>query len=445
MPTATKPDRRRITELRTQLQAKAKEIADISDAFKIEDNGGVVVSTEQRDAYVKAISEAEEIKGLLDAEERVSYIEDYLAAPEGTPAAGADAAAAAHHGMARKTLAQLWMESDAYSDMKDSDWRRFGQVFSAKDANIHAFPQPERKDTFSGMAGTVPINPMGTPQDLGFVQRQLRPGRVRDLFPAESTTANMLYGVRETGFINRAAAVQQRTAANGGPATGADTDVYGLKPRSDLTLGVVTYPISTIAHLMYVHRETLADEPRMQALIDRDMVDGIKMQEDWQILYGDGLNGNLTGIVNTPGVQTYTGQASDPRTAQIRRAITRVTLAYFQPTGCVLHPLDWEDFELEQTTDGHYRLVMNVAIGAQQTLWRLNVVDTPAINEGQAMIGAFGLGSKIWDREQVNIQVSTENRDLFERNAVTVRCEERIALEVPRPEAHCLVTLTNPA
>jgi HK97 family phage major capsid protein len=295
------------------------------------------------------------------------------------------------------------------------------------------------------MAGTISIPSLGTPQNLGLTPRTLRPGRVRDLFPSESTTANLLYGIRETGFTNRAAVVPERTAADGSAATGGPTDVYGLKPRSDLTIVPVTYPLATIAHIMYVHRQTLADEPRMRGLIDRDLIDGVKMVEDAQILYGDGVGDNLTGLVNTPGIQTYTGSSADPRTAQIRRAITRVTLAYFQPTGVVVHPLDWEDLELERDTTGAYRLAVNVAVGAQKTLWRLNVVDTPAINEGQALLGAFGMGAKLYDREQVRIDLSTENRDMFERNAVTLRAEERLGLVVDRPESFCLLTITTPA
>jgi HK97 family phage major capsid protein len=296
---------------------------------------------------------------------------------------------------------------------------------------------------FSALGGTIAIPALGRAQDLGLTERTLRPGRVRDLFPSERTSAPILYGIRETGYTNRAKVVPERTSAAGGAATGGPTDVFGLKPKSELTIVPVTYPIATIAHIMYVHRQTLDDEPRMRGIIDRDMVDGVKMAEDEQLLYGDGIGDNLTGLLNTDGIQSYTGQASDRKSAQIRRAATRAILAYFQPTGVVMHPFDWEDVELETDANGAYTVAVSVAVGGEKRVWRLNVVDSPAMAEGTSVVGAFGTGAKVFDREQVRIDVSSENRDMFERNALTLRCEERLGLVVDRPESFVELTLTD--
>jgi hypothetical protein len=445
-------DKNRIKELTGALQAKAAEIDTIGDSFKDETgHGHFVITTEQKDAYRKAIGEAEDIKGLIELEERRGGVTGFLgAAPAGAggaPVAAADAAAgqaAQLHGQREvKTLGQLWMESEHYQDLKahDFDPGRFQGAFQAG-RGIRALDQA--KDIYSSMAGTISVPALGTPQNVGITPRQLRPGRVRDLFPAETTTANLLYGLRETGFTNMAAVVHERTSSAGGPATGGPTDVYGLKPASSLNIVPVTYPVATIAHIMYVHRNTLSDEPRMQGLMNIDGVDGVKLAEDYEILYGSGVGDNMTGILNTPGIQVYTGSAADPRTAQIRRAITRVKLAYFEATGLVTHPLDWENLELERDAYGAYRLAVSVAMGAQKTVWRLDVVDTVAIQEGNFLLGAFGLGAKLYDREAVSVSISTENRDMFERNAVTMRFEERLALEVSRPESFTLGTLTTP-
>ncbi|MEW9530778.1 phage major capsid protein [Microbispora sp. NPDC049125] len=437
----------RLKELNTALQAKAAELEQISAAFKIEGNN-VEVSTEQRDAYVKAVNAAEKIKQDIMTEEKAYGVFEFLGKPEqGVPAAAADAANTARPTiMGAKALSEMFLESEAFQEMKASGFRNFGQV-ATFERGIGTFQQAlQLKDIYSAMAGNITLPALGSQTDLGLTPRMIRPGRVRDLFPSETTTSNLLYGIREVGFTNRAAVVPERRAADGVSApTGGPTDVYGLKPRSDLQIVPVTYPIATIAHIMYVHRNTLADEPRMRGLIDRDMIDGVKLVEDAQILYGDGIGDNLTGLFNTPGVQTYTGDSADPRTAQIRRAITRVMLAYYVPSGVVMHPLDWEDLELERDDTGAYRLAVNVAVGGEKRLWRLPVVDTPVIQEGKFVMGAFGTGAKIYDREQVNIQVSTENRDMFERNAVTVRCEERLGLVVDRPESFLIGTLTTPA
>lgn len=438
MPTT---DKARIRELTQQLEVKVADIERIAGAFRDETgHGQFVIPTEQHADYVRAVNAAKEIKELIRAEEDLGGIREFLGSPPGSgPAAGYEAAAGAP-GYQAKTLGQMFTGSAQYGELKDNAWDSFHHPvsFSAGTGFPSLAAATEQKDVYSNMAGTIAIPSLGTPQNVGLVPRQLRPGRVRDLFPQDTTTANLLYGIRETGFINNAAQVSERTSSTGGPATGGASDVFGLKPSSQISIVPVTYPVSTIAHWINAHRNALADEPRLQGLIDRDLMDGVKLREDWEIMYGGGVGEDMTGICNTPGIQIYPGASGDPLTAQIRRSITRVSLAYFQASGVVVHPLDWEALELERDNYGQYRLAVSVAMGAQKVVWRLAVVDTVAIREGTWLTGAFGLGAKLYDREQVNVAVSTENQDNFIRNVVTLRAEERVALEVSRPESFVL-------
>ena len=445
MPTTTRHTDR-AKELRSALATVGADIQQMSDSWReVKDARGkpvIDLSTTEHRQYLAKVNEAKQIREAIATEEAAAGIFEFLGSPDGTPAAGY-AAAQGGGGMQSKSIGQQFLESDEYREAKDARW------------NVNALPSwgTERsmdgmqvKDVFSAMAGDLPAMPvLGRAENIGWTERTLRPGRVRDLFPAERTNAAMLYGIRETGYTNRAKVVPERTAADGTAATGGPTDVFGLKPKSELTIVPQSYPIATIAHIMYVHRNTLDDEPRLRGLLDRDMVDGVKMAEDAQLLYGDGVGDNLTGLMNTPGIQTYTGLAADKRSAQIRRAATRAILAYFQPTGVVMHPYDWESIELETDDNGAYTVAMSVAVGGEKRVWRLNVVDTPAITAGQVLVGAFGTGAKVYDREQVNVQVSTENRDFFERNTYTLRAEERVGLVVDRPESFVRLTLTTPS
>lgn len=438
----TKAVEARIAELRGALQAKGQEIANLANSWKDETGQGhLVVSTKQHTDYVNAVTEADQIRQAIAAEEKALGVFEYLGAPEGRSAAGEDRGQHRHGGEV-KSASAAFLGSEAYQQMKAADFTIGGRIQIQ-----HGLPDlaaVSAKDVYSAMGGTVSIPSIGRAENVGWTDRTLRPGRVRDLFPAERTDAAMLYGIRETGYTNRARVVPERTSAAGGAATGGATDVFGLKPKSELTIVPVTYPIATIAHIMYVHRNTLNDEPRIRGILDRDMIDGVKMAEDEQLLWGDGVGDNLTGLMNTPGIQTYAGLTSDRRSAQVRRAATRAILAYFQPTGVVLHPLDWEAIELETDANGAYTVAVSVAVGGEKRVWRLNVADTPAMTQGNALVGAFGTGAKVYDREQVNIQVSTENRDLFERNAYTLRAEERLGLVVDRPESFVHLTLATP-
>ena len=69
------------------------------------------------------------------------------------------------------------------------------------------------------------------------------------------------------------------------------------------------------------------------------------------------------------------------------------------------------------------------------TLWARPVVATKAIDAGDFLVGAFRMGAQLWDREDAVVTVSTEDRDNFVKNMVTILGEERLALTVYRPEA----------
>lgn len=435
----------RLTELKTLLREKSADIKGLSESWKDETGDGhFVLSKDDQAKYIKACNDGQEIRDLIAAEEKAVGIFEYLDAPEGGSESAADEARARQPGQfGAKSLSREWLDSEGYADMKARNFKGGGFSFSTE-RGIPDFAAAAFKDIYSASGGNVTIPGFGTPQNLGLTERMLRPGRVRDLFPAESTTASMLYGIRETGYTNNARVVPERRAADGTSApTGGPTDVYGLKPKSELTIVPVTYPIATVAHIMYIHKNTLDDEPRIRGIIDRDMIDGVKMAEDDQILWGNGVGDNLTGLMNTAGVQDYTGLSSDRKSAQIRRAATRAILAYFQPTGVVLHPFDWEDIELETDLNGNYTVAVSVAVGGEKRVWRLAVTDTPAMTQGDALIGAFGTGAKLYDREAVSVEVSTENRDMFERNAYTLRAEERLGLVVDRPESFVHLELTD--
>ena len=275
-------DESRIRELKQHLATKAEEIKGLSNSWKDED-GKFVLSKDDNAKYVNAIEDAKQIKKLLTAEVEAKGIFEFLDAPEGTAAAAADAA---DRRSSVKSLGAAWLESEQYKAAKATEFSELPRQFKLEQG-LPTLTSAAAKDVYSAMGGSVEIPSLGSAQALGFTERTLRPGRVRDLFPAERTEAAMLYGIRETGYANRAAVVPERTAANGtDPATGGPTDVYGLKPKSELTIVPVSYPIATIAHIMYAHKNTLDDEPRMRGILDRDMVDGVKMTEDAQTPVG---------------------------------------------------------------------------------------------------------------------------------------------------------------
>jgi hypothetical protein len=437
---STKTDPR-VKELRDALQTKAAEIDGLASAWKTEDGGKLVISTDQHKAYKSAVTEAEQIKELLTDAEKAAGLREFMGAPAHTPAAALDAVTSSSVESEAKTLGDYFLDSDQYRQEKSSPRPYINFTVDRSVFELRAAAQ--HKDVYAGTGGSVNIGTIGGVQALPMREMRLRQKHVRDLFPSATTTAAVLYGVRETGYTNSARAVPQRENADG--TANSSGAVFGLKPRSDIQLTPVIYNVGTIAHVLDAHRNILEDEPRLRDFLNRRMSDGVMLAEDRDILWSDGTGESIVGIFNTPGLQTYTGSNQDEFSAQIRRAATRVELAEYASTGVVLHPLDWEALELEETDTGEYRIAMSVAVGAEKRVWTMDVVSTTAMTQNNYLLGAFGLGAMYYDRETVSVTVSTENKDNYERNVVTFRAESRGALEVMRPESFVAGTFTTPA
>ena len=235
-----------------------------------------------------------------------------------------------------------------------------------------------------------------------------------------------------SGFTNNAATVPQRNAGN---------TAFGVKPQSALSFTGEQAPVRTIAHWEAAHRHVLQDVPQLRGIIDNELLYGLRLVEDAQILAGSGAGEDLQGILNTPGIQSYnwsdgaTSPVPDTKADALRRAATLSFLAFYEPTGIVLHPNDWEDIELTKNEQGDYLLAVSIALGGQQRVWRMPVIDSPTIEEGRALLGSFGIGAQLYDREEANIRIAEQHADFFIRNAVVILAEQRLALAVKRPES----------
>ena len=431
-------DESRLSELQGALRTKMADNKVIADSFRVEE-GTVVVSAEQKSAFDKNMGDIREIKSLIEGLESMRDADKWASGSNGSVAqasAFADAVSPREIRQARKSLGEAFLDSPEFKSLMQSGSANMPAPYKSGN-DVYS-----QKDLYSAL-------PTGTPGSFGTIQRDaivvppMRTKRVRDLFPTRTTTAAVIEYFRMTGFVNNAAAVSERS---GTPAN------FTAKPQSSFTFVGEQAPVRTLAHWEAAHRNVLADEPQLRSIIDNELMYGLRLQEDSQILNGDGTGENLTGVLQTSGIQTYawsdgayssTAGLSDTKADAIRRAATLSFLAYYEPTGVVLHPNDWEDIELTKDGNGAYVVAVSVAMGGEQKLWRIPVVDTPAIAEGTALVGAFGTGAQLYDREQASIRISEQHADFFVRNAIVILAEQRLALAVKRPEAFVKVDFDN--
>ena len=254
----------------------------------------------------------------------------------------------------------------------------------------------------------------------GIVTPPERRMTVRDLITPGRTESNMVAYVKETGWTNNAATVSETVQ----------------KPESNITYGLTQSAVVTIAHWIKAAKQILDDFKGLSSNIDGRLRYGLRFVEEAQLLKGSGSGNNLNGIYTQ--ATAYSAPITLPGTLTkidvIRLMLLQAELAEYPSTGIVMHPSDWTAIELTKETTGGY-IFANPQSLAAPALWGRPVVPTQAMTVDTALVGAFRLGAQVFDREDANVVISTENQDDFIKNMVTIRGEERLAMAVYRPEA----------
>ncbi len=299
----------------------------------------------------------------------------------------------------------------------------------------------DRNDASSGPAeiGTFRKALVSTPASGGAlvdpqrVQELIYPPQrasiIRDLFSVQPAQNNSVEYVQESGFTDAAAIVPEGD----------------LKPESDMTFELVTSPVRTIATVITASRQILDDSSQLESHINQRLAYAVGLAEERQVLYGTGIAPNLQGVMTHPRRQQYTQVAADSKIDAIRKGMTLGRIAEYPIDGLVIHPSDWESIELTKDADGRYIFISAPSEGGAGTFWRLRVVDSTAIQPGTALVGAFGMGGSIFDRQTASVRISESHADYFQRNLVLLRGESRLTVCWYRPEAFVEVVFTAPA
>jgi len=309
-----------------------------------------------------------------------------------------------------------------------NETKSFGeQVSEAKGSQIgeRAFGQQDRLrielkaiTTANNSAGGF-INSQRETDVVGIPQR---PDIImRDLLTVMPITTGSVEYPKQSVRTNAAAPVAEGTA----------------KPYSNYGWTKATANVKTIAHLAKLTRQAMDDAPRLQAEVDSEMRYGLALAEDGQILLGDGTGENLLGLY--PQATLYAAPtgisiASPNKIDKLRLALLQASLGLYPADAIVLHETDWADIELTKDTNGRY-IFANPQGVVGPVLWGKRVAPTVSMAVGTFLVGAFKVAATLYDRMQPEVLISSENADDFEKNLLTMRCEERLGLAVKRPAA----------
>jgi len=308
------------------------------------------------------------------------------------------------------------------------EFKSAGEIFvesaqykSAQNTGSTKVDAVEVKDITSaaGSAGVVALSQ----RRMGIIRDPAdRTVHLRDFMNVQTTNSGSIdYYVDQGGFDNQA-----------GPQNGE----LAVKNQSGLVLEEKTAAVKTIAHYVIASRQVLEDAAMLRGYIDGRLSYGLKLEEDKQILYGDGTGGTLTGIFNTAGVQDVGTRApTDDFITHIRKAITLAKLSEYPVTAIMVNPVDWETIELTKNDNGDYIYMWYLNATGIPQLFKIPLIETTAIDAGDFLLGNFDMAVTLWDRQMSNIRISDSHADLFIKNAQVILGEERVALTVDRPKA----------
>lgn len=383
----------KIGELGTSLASIKEQVQNLGSDLTEKVRAGADVSAKLKERTDKALSELGDVTTRLgDLEKRAARERD-----------GGDPD--------EKSLGDIVVEA-AGAQSFDSSYRGMIKVKADRAAITSA-------NTTVGAGrsqGTSLVPGARVPGIFGLPERQLT---IRDLVMPGQTSSSSIEYVKETGFTNNAAPVAETTA----------------KPYSDLTFDMTSSPVRVLAHLFKASRQILDDAPALRSYIDGRARYGLRFVEENQLLNGSGTGQNLHGLVpQATAFNPAFAAADETAIDRLRLAVLQVVLAEYPATAFVLNPIDWAKIELTKDAGGNY-IIGNPQGSLTPTLWNLPVVSTQAMAAGEFLTGAFSFAAQIFDRMDIEVLLSSENVDDFEKNLFTIRAEERLAFAVYRPES----------
>jgi len=338
-----------------------------------------------------------------------------------------------------ESIVDLMVKDESYLKAKSKDFMSRDQIkidmkaspFSSRDATARAF-----KSIITGTGLGVPSTStiLAPTLHLGDVQLAKQELRIRDVMNVVTMSSGRTFDwIRQTTRTN-AASPQVETS-----------------PKSESTYlwDAVIGTVKTIAHYTNVSKQALDDVSWLRPAIDNELVYGLKIKEESEILSGDGTGEHLDGII-TQATAFNTGLlvAADGWTRldvlRLAKLQARLAgLATYAPSAFVLNPTDMARIELTKSTTGYY-IVGDPRTGAVvKFVWGLPVVESDSIASGTFLVGSFDNGATLVDRMSTTVLISFEHDVNFTSNLATILCEERIGMGVKRPTSFITGSFTT--
>ena len=245
---------------------------------------------------------------------------------------------------------------------------------------------------------------------------------IRSLLPLGSTDAQTIRFPKETAYSDGAAATAEAAAFT----------------QSDFDLAASTVNVEKIGTYMRITGEMLDDIKQLTSYLSARVPEKVLSVEDNEILNGDGSSPNLDGLFTDGTAFAAGGFALAIESANefdvLTVALNQLALANYQADTILLNPTDLHKMILLKSTANEY-LRNQIFSGLQPTINGIPVTVNTAVTAGKFLVGNLRQASQLWIRENLAVEFSREDSDNFQKNFVTVRAMERVALTNYLPNA----------
>lgn len=298
--------------------------------------------------------------------------------------------------------------------------------FDVKSAIAHGYEVECKANTDTNVEGapSAGYTPYLTQTDTEPARPYQRPLVVADLFSAGAITGTVLQYPVFDELEGNATMVEE---------TGAAPQVHWKDPtwKQD--------KIGKVASFFGISEDMMDDLSWVIGEINDAAQYDLKLQEETQLLSGDGSENNLTGLFNR-GIQTMDNKDGLSDADRLSKAALRITTTTnFQADAYVMNPLDFWKLTIAKDANGNY---LNLTDGAK--LWNIPTVATAAITEGTALVGAFK-SAKVLRKGGLVVKMTDSDTDDFLHFKQKCRVSERLGLQVKYPKAFVKVTLGKAA
>ena len=384
----------------------------------------------------------EELRAKLAALKDRIEADDKDAIAEGEKLRGEIEATQAEIAQAEKKaglLSLIGKKSDKDDDADGAPARSLGEHF-VRHLKAHPVTKGQRFDVAAKayndpLAVGTPASPqvpraLVTDIDRNIVKEVLPETFLRSLFGSETISGNAL-----TYFVE--GSIESNTAGGQSPYGFDVVDEGAAKPPMSFADPTpVTVALDKLAAIIKETDEYIDDAPFLASAINGRLLNYLRLREEAYLL------AKLKAASITADTTSWANSAKASEIADlIFSKIQAVQSACgFAADAIIMHPKTWEILRLGKLTNGQYIGGGYFADGQGKQLWGVPVycstfaaAPVSGFAVGEIFVGAFKACGSVVSKGGTTVEATNTNADDFEKNRMTIRAEERLALAVRRP------------